>query len=59
MRITLGTEERFYIWGKRVVRLVVKDGLALMYGWTGYVGVVDPDQVPEIHNAIETRKPRS
>jgi hypothetical protein len=61
MRVHLRTDERFYLWGKRIVRFTIdkETGQALLYGWRGYVGTVDPDQVPEIHNALERRKPRN
>lgn len=56
--INLNRDERFHLWGRRIVKVTLDGKWALLFGWDGFVGSVDPDNVPQVHNVIEARKTR-
>lgn len=54
--IHLGKAERFQFAGQRISRVTIDGKWAVLYSWRGYVGCVEPDNVPAVHNILEARK---
>jgi hypothetical protein len=54
--VHLGTNERFQLWGQRISKVTLDGQQAAVFSWRGFVGTVNPANVPEIANALEARK---
>lgn len=54
--IHLATDERFQLWGQRISKVTLVGQHAAVFSWRGFVGTVNPANVPEIANALEARK---
>lgn len=54
--IHLATGERFQLWGQRISKVTLDGPHAALFSWRGFVGTVNPANVPEIANALEVRK---
>ncbi|MFF7198292.1 hypothetical protein ACFZAM_31870 [Streptomyces sp. NPDC008079] len=54
--VHLATGERFQLWGQRIIKVTLIGREAAVFSWRGFVGTVNPTNVPEIANALEARK---
>jgi hypothetical protein len=54
--IHLAADERFQLWGQRISKVTLTGREAAVFSWRGFVGTVNPTNVPEIANALEERK---
>lgn len=54
--VRLAGEERFHLWGQRIVKVTLHGTTASVFSWRGFVGTVNPCNVPDIVNALEARK---